>query len=237
MKISIAKDFEDIAQATESNETKEMITSIIRLSGALIGALASIMTIYYGLALLINSMPLIGSIIGAAGVLMFNLIFYTFYPEKYLERGKTIMIYEEAITEPAESIYETDRNVAGVYSFSFTSVLLTFGSVWSANIQASATKAYALSYALSLISLFGLVGILSMENSTVEKGILGTAMLAIASYGLYLTTTTGLASLTSPELEVGGFLARLIFFGIFEIMAGFLFLSTLGYVDYVVTGE
>lgn len=237
MQNDIAQVLEDVAEKAANNETKNMGITLLRLMGFVMGGFAAIMTIYYGLALLINSMPVLGTIIGGVGALMFNLVFYTFYPDDFLEYGKGILSVEEALTKPAEEIYELDKNVASVYSFMFTAVLLCFGSVWSANIGGAATKAFALTYAFNLIALFGFIGLLAFEDYSVEQGAVGAAMLAIASYGLYLTTTTGAASLFTPELGLGGFIARLIFFAIFEVMAGILFLSALGYMDYVVTGE
>jgi len=229
-----------IADAIEggAGEASRIAVELAKLAVFVGSLVILIMFAINGIAVMIDGNPIIGSIIGGFGAIIFGAIFYGLYPKEYLEYGETVISVKDLLVAPADKIYEIDEEAAGGYSYLFSAITLAFEPVWLINIGNSEMKALR-DYALTVISLIGLAALTEMEEngSIIARGAIGVVILLISSFALLKTTKDGLLSVFDYEQGgIGGAISRAIFFGLFEVMAIWLFLSSLGYMNHVLTG-
>ena len=236
---AIANILINIANAIEAGagEAARIAEEVAKLTIFIGGLTLLIILAMQGIAVMINGNPVIGSLIGGVGALIFSLLFYTVYPKDFLEYGESIISVKDLLVAPADKIYEIDEEAASGYSYVFSAINLAFEPVWAINIGDSEMSALT-DYALTFIALMGLLALTNMESdgSIVAKGVLGAVVLAISTYTLVKTTVDGIASLRNVQGGIGGIISRAIFFGLFEFMSLILFLSSLGYMNHVLTG-
>ncbi len=199
---------------------------------ALFGAIAGLIYgIYWGLAIAINANPLVGTIITVLVTAAFGAVFYSLYPEEYRKAGEAIISAGELLLKPADELYEFDKQYCGSLGLFFSSIVATIGVSWTGVVSGSEVQAF-IAWALSIATLFAMLPLLEVADyhDTTTKKVIAVGLLGIASYGLVSTTMAGWGSLSSSA-TVGGFLVRLLFFALFEVISAYSVLTLIGFLD------